>query len=117
QPSWRHMIDSLVAIKRDTDIVGWLVRDRALALMMPRTTVATRSAREALEESVRSELAARLDAVALRTLSIGIHVHAVHRDVKESGAQPVDPLLVALKSRQMPSPAARAKRALDIVGS
>jgi exopolysaccharide biosynthesis polyprenyl glycosylphosphotransferase len=117
RPSWRHTIESLAAIKRDTDIVGWLVRDRALALMMPRTIVATRSAREALEESLRGELAKRLDATALRALSIGLHIHAVHSDVKESGAQQVDPLLVALKSRQMRSPAELAKRALDIAGS
>jgi hypothetical protein len=47
--SWRHALQALAAVKRDTDIIGWLRRDRALALMMPRTIVASDAARGALE--------------------------------------------------------------------
>ena len=116
-PSWRHAIEALAAVKRDTDIVGWLTRERVLALMVPRSDVATASGVRALEEAVRGELAKRLDVAALNRISIGVHVHPAHQEAKESGAQPVDSLLVALSSRQEVSVASMAKRALDIAGS
>jgi len=117
RPSSRHAIEALAAVKRDTDILGWLTRERVLALMMPRSDVATGTGLRGLDDAVRGELSKRLDAAALNNVSIGVHVHPAQHDSKESGAEPVDPLLTAFKSRRLVSPAALAKRALDIAGS
>ena len=117
RPAWRHAIEALAAVKRDTDILGWLTRERVLALMVPRSDVATASGVRTLEAAVRSELAKRFDSAALNRISIGVHVHPVHRDAKDSGAEPVDRLLVALNARPVVSVASVAKRGLDIAGS
>ena len=117
RPAWRHAIEALAAVKRDTDIVGWLTRERVLALMVPRSDVATGPGVRRLEEAVRSELATRLDAGALSRVTLGVHVHPAQQEAKDSGAEPVDRLLVALRSSQTLSLAAIAKRALDIAGS
>jgi exopolysaccharide biosynthesis polyprenyl glycosylphosphotransferase len=117
RPAWRHAIEALAAVKHDTDIVGWLTQERVLALMAPRSGATTAAGLRALEEAVRGELAKRLDAAALNRVSIVVHVHPAPHDAAESGAEPVDPLLVAFTSRPLVSPAALAKRALDIAGS
>src|SRR5256885_762299 len=90
RPAWRHAIEALAAVKRDTDIVGWLTRDRVLALMVPRSDVATGPGVRALEEAVRGELAKRLDTSALSRVTIGVHVHPAQQEARDSGAEPVD---------------------------
>ncbi len=117
RPAWRHAIEAFAAVKRDTDIVGWLTRERVLALMVPRSDMANASGVRALDEAVRSELGKRLEPAVLNRISIGVHVHPAHKDARESGAEPLDSLLVALSSRQTVSMASMAKRGLDIAGS
>jgi lipopolysaccharide/colanic/teichoic acid biosynthesis glycosyltransferase len=116
RPSWRHAIEALAAVKRDTDMVGWITRDRVLGLMMPCSGLAAGSELRGIEESVRGELAKRLDGVKLHRVSLGVHAHPAP-PATDSSAQAVDPLLDALHSRQAPTLAAVAKRGLDIIGS
>jgi exopolysaccharide biosynthesis polyprenyl glycosylphosphotransferase len=115
---WRHAVEALAAVKRGTDVLGWLERNRVLGLILPRTDVSNRAACLALEECVRGELAKRLDEAAMARVSIGVHAHAAQADAAESGAAPVDQLLGTLRPRTIrPLAAAAAKRALDIAGS
>lgn len=116
RPSWRHAIEALAAVKRDMDIVGWIKRERVLALMLPSAPDEI-GAYRALEENVRAELAKRLEPNTLRRISIGVHVHAGAAPAAAQGhAESVEPLLKSLKN-EGPTLAAAAKRALDIVGS
>ena len=116
--NWRHALEALGAIKRGTDVLGWLERDRVLGLILPRTDVSNREACRALEECVRAELAKRIDAPALACASIGVHAHGTQPNPAGSGAAPVDQLLGTMRPRTIRLlAAAAAKRALDIAGS
>jgi len=117
RPSWRHAIEALAAVKRDMDIVGWLKRERILALMLPSATEENGSRPRALEEHVRAELAKRLDPVTLLGVSIGVHVHPATPAVAAAHGESVEPLLQALKKDRLRPIASFGKRALDIVGS
>jgi exopolysaccharide biosynthesis polyprenyl glycosylphosphotransferase len=115
--NWRHAVEALAAIKRGTDVLGWLERDRVLGLILPRTDVSNREACRALEACVRAELAKRIDTPALARASIGVHAHGTQPNPAGSGAAPVDQLLDALRPRTTRLlAAAAAKRALDIAG-
>jgi len=116
--NWRHALEALAVIKRGTDVLGWLERDRVLGLILPRTDVSNREACRALEECVRAELAKRIDAPTLARVSIGVHAHRTQPSPTESGAAPVDQLLGTLRPRTIRlRAAAAAKRGLDIAGS
>jgi len=120
--SWRHAVEALASIKRDMDIVGWLKRERVLAMMLPAASPLDTSERRILEDSLRSELVTRLDANALNRVSIGVHVHTAPQvatgSVKSAKSpKSVDPLLFALKAERFWSFGTLAKRGLDIAGS
>ena len=116
--NWRHALEALAAIKRGTDVLGWLERNRVLGLILPRTDVSNHTACRALEECVRAELATRIDEPSLARVSIGVHAHRAQQDPAEPGAAPVDQLLGTLRPRSIRlRAAAAAKRVLDVAGS
>jgi exopolysaccharide biosynthesis polyprenyl glycosylphosphotransferase len=114
---WRHAIEALAGVQRDTDIVGWFKRERVLAMVLPHTPAATTTGPRALEDAVRAELAKRFDAETLRAIWVGVHVHSPDRTSNVPGAEPVEPLLKACAPRRPMSLTTLGKRALDIVGS
>jgi lipopolysaccharide/colanic/teichoic acid biosynthesis glycosyltransferase len=114
---WRHAIEALAAVKRGTDVIGWFERGRVVGLILLEAGVSEAPVWRALEERVRGELAKRLDPTSLARVAIGVHVHPAPPEASEHRAEPVDPLLVALRPRNDRSPKARIKRGLDIIGS
>jgi hypothetical protein len=115
-PVWRHVIAALSAAKRETDIVGWLEQGRVIGVILTETAAAVASARQAVGDRVRGELAKRLDAAAMSGISIHIHFHSAPHVLREDGAASEE-LPVAVRSGRAHLLTAVAKRALDIVGS
>jgi exopolysaccharide biosynthesis polyprenyl glycosylphosphotransferase len=116
RPSWWHAIEALAAVKRDMDIIGWLKRERVLALMLPSASDENGPGPRALEENVRAELAKRLEPATLCRVSIGVHVHSA-APATQGQSESVEPLLMSLKKDRLTLVTAAGKRALDIVGS
>jgi len=114
---WRHAIEALATVKRGTDVIGWFERGRVVGLILLEAGASDAPVWHALEDRVRCELAKRLDPTSMANVAIGVHVHPAPPEDRERGAEPVDPLLVALRSRKDDLPAALIKRGLDIVGS
>jgi lipopolysaccharide/colanic/teichoic acid biosynthesis glycosyltransferase len=114
---WRHAIEALAAVKRDSDVIGWFERGRMVGLIGLEAGVFDASACAALEDRTRGELAKRLDPAAMAHVSIGVHMHPAPPAAAAKSVEPVDPLLVALRPRNDRSATARIKRGLDIVGS
>jgi exopolysaccharide biosynthesis polyprenyl glycosylphosphotransferase len=81
-PTWQAVVESLHAAKRDTDVLGWFVRDSMLGLIVPEMETSVTSFTREVESRVSLALAARLDAEARSDFSIRLHRHA--------GAKPVD---------------------------
>jgi lipopolysaccharide/colanic/teichoic acid biosynthesis glycosyltransferase len=114
---WRHAIDALAAVKRGTDVIGWFERGRVVGLILLEADVSNAPVWRALEDRVRGELANRLDPTSMANVTVGVHVHPAPPEGAGKGAEAVDPLLVALRSRKDGSPTALIKRGLDLVGS
>ena len=115
--NWRHALEALAAAKRDTDVIGWFERGRVVGLILLEAGVSDAPVCRALEDRVRGELAKRLDSTAMAGVAIGVHAHPAPQAAAEKGAEPIEPLLNGLRSRNDHSFTARIKRGLDIFGS
>jgi len=105
---WRLVIAALAASRRETDVIGWLERGRTIGVILPDAGAAeAETARRAIEERVRGELAKRLDGASMSRVSIQIHVHP-----SDAEAVPAQAL-----TGQRRSIAGALKRLLDIGGS
>jgi lipopolysaccharide/colanic/teichoic acid biosynthesis glycosyltransferase len=115
---WRHAVDALAAAKRDTDVIGWFERGRVVGLLLTEAGVTDTPVRRTLEDRVRGELAKRLPPASMAGAVIGVYAHPTPSDGAEKGApESVEPLLIAMQSRDERSVTAVIKRGLDIVGS
>ena len=114
---WHHALEAVAAAKRDTDVIGWFERGRVVGLILLEAGVSDAPVRRALEDRVRGELAKRLAPSSIANVAIGVHVHPAPPEGAETAAEAVDPLLVALRSREDRSPTALIKRGVDIFGS
>lgn len=115
--AWRHAIEALAAAKRDTDVIGWFERGRVVGLILLEAGVSDARVCRALEDRVRGELAKRLAPASMTSVAMAVHVHPAPLADREKGGEPIDELLIALQPRNDRSPAARIKRALDLIGS
>jgi exopolysaccharide biosynthesis polyprenyl glycosylphosphotransferase len=114
-PIWPAVVDAMAAAKRETDVLGWFQEQEALGLIVPEVPSSNPRFPHELNERFRSELARRLDAHAVRRLSIRLHVHPQPKGAEAEGVRSVDPVL----SQARPSAARQtqydaAKRALDV---
>ena len=114
--AWRHAMEALTAAKRDTDVLGWFERGRVIGLLLLEAGASDGPVCRGVEDRVRTELAKRLSPTSMADLAIGVYVHPAPPEGVEKAAEPVEPLLAALRSRDDRS-TAPLKRGLDVVGS
>jgi lipopolysaccharide/colanic/teichoic acid biosynthesis glycosyltransferase len=111
-----RVLDVLATTKRDTDIVGWLERDRRIGVILSDIQASDpTSAYDGLEAHLRRELANSVDADMLHTLSIEFHPYPEAKRAAGSNRWPVDPILYP-DLEPGPAPAVRydvLKRVLD----
>jgi lipopolysaccharide/colanic/teichoic acid biosynthesis glycosyltransferase len=115
-----RVLDVLATTKRDTDIVGWLERDRRIGLILSDIQASDpTSAYDGLEAHLRREVSNGVDADTLHTLSIEFHPYPEAKRVAESNRWPADPILYP-DLEPGPAPAVRyevLKRVLDVTVS
>lgn len=112
---WRAISRALIAVKRETDLVGWFEQGDALGLMLTDIPAEDTTFVQKMDEHIREQLRCRLPANALDRLSIRMHVHPDPAAVR-CGLPTVDSLM----SDAVPAMGrghAIAKRALDLFGS
>ena len=113
--SWAAVTEALLALKSDTDVIGWYEGDRVLGLLRPDRHASGPGAAHEIEQRVRRELGRRLESGAAGLFSIDVHVPAIAASCGGAGA---DPVFEELRASQHNSGVrAAAKRMLDIVGS
>ena len=90
-PARQAALAALSAAKRDSDILGWFERPRVAGLILPEIrTPDVSSAGAAIAARVRRELAGRLDAATVDTLSIALHAYPESRPPDARGFWAVD---------------------------
>jgi lipopolysaccharide/colanic/teichoic acid biosynthesis glycosyltransferase len=113
----RSAIDALLAVGRETDILGWLEHGAVLGVIIPGAGAADPAVAGGLEARVRNALAKRFDAKTVSGFSIRVHAHPWPMEVSEAGTRPVDALLPARGGRSRSRVYHALKRAFDIAGS
>jgi lipopolysaccharide/colanic/teichoic acid biosynthesis glycosyltransferase len=114
---WPAVIEALTAAKRETDMLGWFAHQQVLGVIYPDFAyLDTRRARS-IERRVRQELAKRIPAGALASISIEPHAHPGLPTEGHEEFKPVDPLLARIRPTHQPAATVGLKRALDVVGS
>ena len=110
----RGAIDALLAVGRETDILGWLDHGAVLGVIIPEAGAADPDVAGGLEARVRDALAERFDAKTVSGFSIRTHAHP---GPCEAGTRPVEALLPAPGGRSRSGTYHALKRAFDIAGS
>ena len=72
---WNRIVNALSTAKRDTDVLGWLEANSAIALIVPEIGVEENSFGRDIESRVQAALATELDAEARTDLSVAVHRH------------------------------------------
>jgi lipopolysaccharide/colanic/teichoic acid biosynthesis glycosyltransferase len=111
---WHPVLRAVAAVKRDVDAVGWFEQGEVLGLLLPDV-----SGTGALEVThrLRRELARRLGAAVLATLSIRLYAHGDRPDPVGAPLPSVDLLVEALLQPRGRRWRDAAKRGIDILGS
>ena len=113
--TWRSVIAAVRNAKRECDVLGWLRRREALALLVSEVPPPCEVTARDIGERVVRELTDRLSPEDIGHLSFQVHVHPKPVD-DEAECWPVDQLIVHQDTTR--STIHRTmKRTLDIVGS
>jgi lipopolysaccharide/colanic/teichoic acid biosynthesis glycosyltransferase len=116
---WSQTIAAVTAVVRETDVVGWVTRGQALALVLTEMAASDEATARDFEARIRRDLALRLDGRTLAGLSVRLHFK-VPAEKKAAGDAlwPSDPLLFKLHSEEDAASLRDVlKRSLDILGS
>lgn len=117
---WNAAADALAVVKREMDIAGWLDAPTRLGVIVPgiRAPELPEACRQ-FDARWRRELAKRLDAEAVGSLSTRLHVYPEPRPGGQEGSWPVDAVFYPDQERRGARQAVSdaIKRGLDIVGS
>lgn len=106
---WESISQSLAAVGRDTDILGWFQHGQAMGLILTELVSAEVMAASGIDIRIRRELSRRLSRSALSAVSIRLYAAS---DIKGSFGD------FEVTARQTHARAHRlAKRALDVAGS
>jgi lipopolysaccharide/colanic/teichoic acid biosynthesis glycosyltransferase len=107
-------IEALLAVKGETDILGWYSEHAVLGVILPEVGSPDASFAGRLEADVRQELARRFNADTASRFSIRVHLHAAPADAGSTGNVPVDPLLALHRRDGRSRGYETLKRALDV---
>jgi exopolysaccharide biosynthesis polyprenyl glycosylphosphotransferase len=115
--AWVEAVAAVMAVRRATDVVGWLKQRLELGVILPEN--AAQATLLEHETRVRQELSRRLDQPMAARFFIRLYAHAPARSGAEPDFQPIDSLLGAIAARrERRSPIYDViKRMLDVVGS
>ncbi|HEX7072299.1 MAG TPA: sugar transferase [Rhodothermales bacterium] len=112
--SWSLVADALTVALGHTAMVGWFEQD-VLGVIVPELRGDSHAVVQQCERSVTKELTSRLDAGAIASLSIQVHVHT---PPNSSALSEVAASAVMLNLRRATPPVRQAlKRTLDVIGS
>ncbi|HJZ75893.1 MAG TPA: sugar transferase [Vicinamibacterales bacterium] len=109
-------IAAIQAVTRETDIIGWLEADRVLGVIVP-AAVGREAMVGDLFSRVRRELAARLDAQTLATISIQVRTESGSDAARVPTAADANGEIRPAAEKVRATLSDAAKRALDIAGS
>jgi len=115
---WTRAIAALAASTRHTDVMGWFDGGTVLGVILTELGQSEAATAE-LANSLRRQLAKRLEPDVLERLTLRLHAHAHARQESAGpeGPRPADPLLLELCAPRNPSPVREAiKRGVDILG-
>jgi lipopolysaccharide/colanic/teichoic acid biosynthesis glycosyltransferase len=111
---WSAAIDALSGVKRETDVLGWLDRERTLGVICPEIQFFDGDIAIAIEDRFRRELDRRLGADAARKLAVQLHVYPEPKPAADGAAAPAFPYR---EPEQPPTAYDALKRALDVAAS
>jgi lipopolysaccharide/colanic/teichoic acid biosynthesis glycosyltransferase len=116
---WSQAIAAVSAVVRETDVVGWVTRGQAIAVILTEMGASDLSVARDFESRIRRVLSERLDTRTLAGLAVRLHFN-VRSDKKTAGdgLWPSDPLLFKINPEEARlSVRDVLKRALDVLGS
>lgn len=105
---WRPIVETMAALTRETDVMGWIARRSVLGVILTEVRTLDAATAHELETLVSRELVAKLDAATAAKLSVRLHVHSEQKRTAEAGTLPDDPQRTTYDV---------IKRGLDIIGS
>jgi len=82
---WKPVIETMGALIRETDIMGWLAWRAAIGVVLTEIPMLDAAARRELETRISRELVTKLDAETAGKFSVRLQVH-VHSEQKETAA-------------------------------
>jgi len=88
---WKPVIETLGALIRETDIMGWLGWRAAIGIILTEVRTLDAAARREFEARVSRELVTKLDAETAGKFSVRLHVHSEHKESGEDALWPGDP--------------------------
>ena len=113
--TWAAVVDSIAAVSRPTDVLGWLQQDSVIGLILPHVDADDAAVTRELEARVRLALSARMDVATIARCSIRFLVHcgaSTTRTQADFGADPFEHIVCRHKVR--PIVRAATKRGLEI---
>ena len=116
--TWAAVVDSVAAVSRPTDVLGWLEQGSVIGLILPHVDAFDAAVTRELEAKVRLALSARMDVATIARCSIRLLVHCGASTTctqADFGADPFERIVCRHKVR--PIVRAATKRGLDIIGS
>ena len=117
--AWDKAIEALVAVKRETDVLGWFEQDAVLGVIFSEIQGSYQDVALALEARFRRELAKRIDMESAGSVpAVQLHVHPDPTPVGERQPSCVARLPEHLNPlEKRPTIYEALKRGLDIVGA
>ena len=75
ESTWAAVVDSVAAVSRPTDVLGWLEQGSVIGLILPHGDAVDAAVTRELEAKVRLALSARMDVATIARCSIRLLVH------------------------------------------
>jgi exopolysaccharide biosynthesis polyprenyl glycosylphosphotransferase len=111
---WASVIEVLTTAKRDTDVLGWLERNSAVALVIPEIESLDSAFTQEVDSRLSAGLASRLDAEVRSAFSVRVHRYS---GLAPSQSVPDESPLPGLRRSARARVEGGLKRLLDVIAS